>query len=97
MTDRDKKLTRAEMVAKADELLADAFVTTQVVMNDKSAPATSRSSAVSSALAIHRLLVGDDNPEKEPADMTYDELRNEIERLERKRQAAIESSGLDDL
>ncbi len=84
MTETDAKpsMTRAEMVARADELLADAFVSTREVMNSKDAPATSKASAIGSALAIHRLLVGDGaGVGKEPAEMTADEIESEIRRL----------------
>lgn len=80
----DRKMTRAEMVAKADELLADAFTTTQEIMVDKNAAATSRASAVNSAVAIHRALVGSDgSADSEPSEMSYDELQASIQRLRR--------------
>lgn len=82
----DGKMTRAEMEAKADELLADAFVTTQEIMLDKTAPATSRSSAVGSALSIYKDLRGEGGlDDKDLSEMTLEELDRKRRALEKLR------------
>lgn len=77
----DRKMTRAEMVEKADELLAAAFIATQDILDDKTAAATSRASAVSSAIAICRDLKGDGGSSKEHSEMSAEEIADEISRL----------------
>lgn len=73
-----KKIDKA---ARAGELLEEAINGALGVLRDKEAPATSRASAVGSAIRLYELLADDDASRKEPSEMTYEELQASIARL----------------
>jgi hypothetical protein len=79
--------SKLELAAEADSILEESIENVRKVFNDDEAPATSRASAVSSALRIYEILKGDDPGDKAPSEMTYEELQASIGRLERQRQA----------
>lgn len=76
-----------ENAARAGELLNEAIDGALAVLRDKEAPATSKASAVGSAIRLYEMLVGDGGPDKEPSEMTFDEIQAKIERLNRSEEA----------
>lgn len=79
--------TKAELAAEADVILEQSITNVRKVFDDDDAPATSRASAVSSALKIYEILKSEDLAEKEQSEMSYDELRASIADLRRERNA----------
>lgn len=75
--------TREELVQRADELLVAAFNATMDVLKNQDAPPTAKASAITSALKIHEVLVGDDLDDKDISEMTLDELDRKRRKLER--------------
>lgn len=73
MTTKDKGVS--------DALLREAIAATREVMNSSAAPPTAKASAVSSALAIHRLLNEHGTETREPSEMSYEEIQASIEQL----------------
>lgn len=74
---------REQLVDRADELLQAAFEGSMKVLNDPDAPATSRASATGNAIRLYELLVGDGGSEKEPSEMSADELQRSIDQLQK--------------
>lgn len=62
----------------ADTLLSEALTATRQVLADKTAPPTAKASAVSSAIAIHKLLKERRAGDIPPAEMTAAELQEAI-------------------
>lgn len=85
--------TREELAQRADELLASAFNATMDVLENKEAPPTARASATTSALKLWEILGGDDGDEKEQSEMTADEIRRSINRLEKRMQGEPDDTG----
>jgi hypothetical protein len=84
--------TKSQLAAEADGILEEAITNVRAVFNDAAAPATSRASAVSSALRIYEILKEGDPGEKQPSEMTYDELTGSIQRLQTEQAGAQRNS-----
>lgn len=75
--------TRDELVARRDELLVAAFDGVLETLNNPTAPPTAKASATQSAIRLFEELKSDDGLEKEPSQMTGDELNAATRRLQR--------------
>lgn len=75
--------TREDLVARADELLVAAFDGSLETLNNPAAPPTSKTTATTNAIRLYEILRGDEGPDKEASEMTYDELQAQIRRLQK--------------
>lgn len=73
--------TRKELAGQADRLLEAAFNAAIEVLEDKKAPSTAKSSSTASAIRIYELLRPGAAGDKQPAEMSLEELQEKITSL----------------
>lgn len=75
--------TRDDLIVRRDELLVAAFNGALETLGSKDAPPTSKATATTNAIRLYEMLDAGKGADKEPSEMTLDELTASIARLKK--------------